>query len=80
MSLFQLALDCIEMGDEEEILRHCDQALKALRKLERVLLHSHRDESRLLSGPLTVEPLHDNAPARLLDSLDKLLTKIYSYA
>lgn len=80
MSLFQQALDCIEMGDEEEILRHRDRALKALRKLERVLLQSHRDEPGLLPGPLTVEPLYDEAPARLLDSLDRFLTKIYSYA
>jgi hypothetical protein len=84
MSGFQLALDYIDAGSEEEILQHRERALDAIKKLEKALGLIQRVEPGLPSNSISVEPDVEQRPQQLsekiLTRIDKNLASIVSYA
>ncbi|RWQ95422.1 hypothetical protein C8Q69DRAFT_252799 [Paecilomyces variotii] len=84
MSGFQLALDYIDAGSEEEILQHRERALDAIKKLEKALGLTQRVEPGLPSDSISIEPDVEQRPQQLsekiLARIDKNLVSTVSYA
>ncbi|EAW11468.1 uncharacterized protein ACLA_091660 [Aspergillus clavatus NRRL 1] len=84
MSGFQLALDYIDAGSEEEILQHRERALVAIKKLEKALGLIQSVEPGSAPDSISIEPDVEQRPHQLsekiLARIDKNLVSIVSYA